>query len=132
MPKKSNPDARQAEVRDMFVKRVQELWEVHESEIQAVLKDAESQKLNLSFTAKLDFSESAAKLVTSICFSQVVKESREDDFEDPNQPALPGLTKAEAAEEASEGEVSGDEKPPKRGRGRPRKPRQEKGNESVA
>lgn len=56
-----------------------------------VLEDAESRKVNLTFTATLDFSESTAKLETQIRFSQVVKDKKQDDFDDPNQAKLPGI-----------------------------------------
>lgn len=107
MPKKQKADARVGDIREKFMERCDELWGLHEAEFMAVLDDAESKRLNLSFTAELDFSESTAKLNTTMRFSQVVKDKKTDDFDDPNQPRLPGV------DNAPEGD---DEKPKKRGR----------------
>lgn len=92
MPKKQRADARLAEIQETFIERVSELWDLHESEFMQVLEDAESRKMALTFTATLDFSESTAKLETQIRFSQVVKDKKQDDFDDPNQPKLPGIS----------------------------------------
>lgn len=91
MPKKQRADARLNEIQERFLERAQELWDLHENEFMAVLEDSESRKVNLSFTGTLDFSESTAKLETTIRFSQVVKDKKQDDFDDPNQAKLPGI-----------------------------------------
>ena len=83
------PDARLAEIRDRFVERTGELWDLHEEEFMKVLEDSESRAVNLSFSATLDFSESTAKLETKIRFSQVITDEKQDDFDDPSQPRLP-------------------------------------------
>jgi predicted RNA-binding protein with RPS1 domain len=88
MPKKASPDANPEQVRDQFLQRVKELWDTHEDEFMQVLDEAESKKINLTFRCSIDKSETAAKLQTGITFSQVVKDAREDVFEDPNQRPL--------------------------------------------
>jgi hypothetical protein len=88
MPKKANPNTNPVVVRDQFLQRAKELWDTHEDEFMQVLDEAESKTINLAFRARLDKSETVAKLQTSIAFSQVVKDAREDVFDDPNQPPL--------------------------------------------
>lgn len=105
MPKKQRADARLNDIQERFLERAQELWDLHEGEFMQVLEDAESRKVNLTFTATLDFSESTAKLETQIRFSQVVKDKKQDDFDDPNQTKLPGIDPKDA-----------EDKPAKRGR----------------
>ena len=122
MPKKFTPSAQAEEMKLKFQERVGELWDEHQAEFLKVLGDSESSKLNLTFVGKLDFTDSAAKLVTSMSFSQVVKDSREDDFA---QLQLPGVGDERQPELDADGN---EEHPmaeaataPKRGRGRPRK-----------
>jgi hypothetical protein len=91
MPKKQRADARLADIQERFAQRINELWEAHETEFMTVLEDAESRKVRVTFAATLDFSESTAKLQTGISFSQVVKDHKDDDFDDPNQTKLPGV-----------------------------------------
>ena len=93
MPKKQRPDARLSDIKDKFIERIGELWETHESEFIGVLEDSEKKCVNLTFRAELDFSESTAKLTTAMSFSQVMKDRKEDDFDDPNAPPLPGMEK---------------------------------------
>ena len=86
------------EIKNRFLIRCDELWSLHEAEFLEVLEEAESRKINVTFVAALDFAESTAKLASSIRFAQVVKDIKQDDFDDPNQPKLPGL---DAGPEAS-------------------------------
>lgn len=109
MPKKQKADARISDIKEKFLERCSELWDTHEGEFMAVLEDSETKKLNLSYTAELDFSESTAKLNTTMRFSQVVKDKKTDDFDDPNQPRLPGV------------DGPAEEEPTPKKRGRPRK-----------
>jgi hypothetical protein len=109
MPRKNKAEARMEEVRDKFLQRAAELWDKHQAEFSTVLENAESHCLNITFTAALDFSESAAKLETKQSFSEVHRDSTEDTFDDPSQPALGQI----AAEAAAAGPA-----PKKRGRSR--------------
>jgi len=93
VPKKQKADARIEDIRDKFLERAAEMWDVHEDEFMKVLEDSESKRVNLTFKAELDFSESTAKLKSVMSFSQVMTDRKEDDFEDPNQQRLPGLGK---------------------------------------
>ncbi len=88
MPKKQSADARLEDIKDKFIERCGELWDTHESEFMGVLSDSEKKCVNLTFRAELDFSESTAKLTTTMSFSQVMKDRKEDDFDDPKQPRL--------------------------------------------
>lgn len=97
MPKKATPTANPSQIRDKFLERAGELWDLHEEEFMQVLEEAESKKINLTIKASLDMSETAAKLQTGISFSQVVKDAREDVFDDPNQRPL--IPKGEDEEE---------------------------------
>ena len=76
------------EMRDKFLERAGELWSKHEKEFSEVIEESESKKINLAFSAKLDFSESSAVLETKISFSQVMSDGAADTFDDPNQPPL--------------------------------------------
>lgn len=90
MPKeKAKPDKRLRDMKEKFLDRAAELWKKHESEFVEILDESESHKLNLSFSAKLDFSESSAVLDTTLSFSQVMTDKTSDTFDDPNQGKLP-------------------------------------------
>lgn len=104
MPKTASPKANKSVVEAQFLQRVKELWETHEHEFMQVLEEAESKKINLTFRASLDFSETAPKLQTHISFSQVVKDGREDTFDDENQLKLPV---AESDEEPAPAKTTG-------------------------
>ena len=98
-----------SDIKDRFVSRCAELWDAHEGEFMSVLEDSENKRVNLTFRAELDFSESTAKLTTAMSFSQVMKDRKEDDFDDPNAPALPGLER----ENKKKGKgAKGEEQPP--------------------
>lgn len=95
MPVKHEPDPRVADMKDTFLQQAAELWEQHRERFLRYLEEAETRKLNLSFKAALDFTESAASLETTISYSQVVKDRRTADFDNPNQQQLPGTTREE-------------------------------------
>ena len=97
MPKahKNKPDHRLGEMREKFLERAGELWEKHEDEFREILEESEGHKMNVSFSAGLDFSESVATLETRLSFSQVMKDGTADTFDDPNQPHLPGTDSPE-------------------------------------
>ena len=82
------PNARIAEAKDKFLARAGELWDKHESGFGAILEDGEVKKVNISFTAALDFTEGTAVVETKIGYSQAVRDKRVDDLDDPNQPTL--------------------------------------------
>lgn len=90
MPRRQKADARLGDIKHKFLERCDELWGLHESCFMELLDEAESRKFNVTFVAALDFSESTAKLETSIRFSQVVKDKKQDDFDDFHAPLLPG------------------------------------------
>lgn len=96
MPKGAKPSVNKLILLPQFLQRVKELWETHEHEFMQVLDESETKKINLTFKANLDMSETAAKLQTSISFSQVVKDAREDTFDDENQLKLPVPEEEEA------------------------------------
>lgn len=110
MPKKHTPDARMTEMRDAFLQHAKDLWDQHESEFSTVLQEAEAKKLRLTFSATLDFTESKALMETNMSFSQVVKDKRTAEFDDPNALRLDGIEE-HVLEEVEK----------KRSRGRPRK-----------
>lgn len=129
MPKTASPKSEKSALLAKFHERIDELWIGHEHEFMQILEDAESKKVNITFKAVLDFSETAAKIQTHISFSQVVKDAREDSLEDPDQPMLPvghepdsdnepapapkkGGKKPEAKKPAKKGGRSGDFVPP--------------------
>lgn len=106
MPKSAKPSFTPHQLRDKFLERVSELWDMHEHEFMEVLDESESKKINLTFKAAIDTSETAAKLATHISFSQVVKEAREDVFDDPGQPWLT-MGEPEASDTKPAGKKSG-------------------------
>ena len=97
MPKAQRPDARLPEMEERSAKRLRELWTKHENEFMQILDESESRKVNLSFRVTLDFSESKATSKMTMGFAQVVKDSRSDSFDDPNQTT--SKVDAEAAAE---------------------------------
>lgn len=94
MPKRNDPDVRVDEMKGTAAEQLRDLWDMHQDEFMKVLTEAEVKKLNLNFTVKLDFSDSKATLETTMSFSQVVKDKRTAEFEDPNAPFLPGVDPA--------------------------------------
>lgn len=79
------------DIRDTFLKRAEELWDTHEADFMSVLAESESKVMALTFRADMDFSESTAKLRTTIRFSEVHTDHKDDDFDDPTAPRLPGI-----------------------------------------
>jgi hypothetical protein len=94
MPRKQKADARMKDIKEAFLEHAADLWDKHETEFTVVLDESELRKMNLTFSAELDFSESTAKLNTTMRFSQVMKDKRTADFDDPNQPHLPAMEDA--------------------------------------
>lgn len=115
---KNKADARTQDLKETFLKHAADLWDTHEARFMEVLDDSESQAISLTFHAKLDFSESTAKLDTTIGFSQVVKDKRTADFDNPNQMQL--LEKPVK------------EKPVKEPKAKKQKASEDSGEESVA
>jgi hypothetical protein len=110
VPKKQSATARVEEMRDRFCERVVELWDLHQSEFMGYIEESEEHKANVIFTARIDLSDSSAKLQSSIRASQVLKDRKEDDFDDPNQGAL-GDIPEEAREETKKRKGKGGKKP---------------------
>jgi len=93
MPKKQKAVAPLTTMRDKFLNRVAEMWDKHQHDFEEMLDEAESKKINVTFRAHIDTSESTAILETTCGFSQVVKDKVSDSFEDPNQASMEGITK---------------------------------------
>ncbi len=89
---KSKPDVRLSDMRDTFLKRAGELWDKNIEGAMTILEESESRKVGLTFPVMIDFAESTAKMTTKVRFSQVFTDVRQDDFEDPTEPFLEGIT----------------------------------------
>jgi len=85
-------------IKARFLKDAGELWDVHEQEILSEVQSSENQKMNISFTAALNLSESTPKLKTAIRFGQATTDSKEFDFDDPNQYFMPEIEEHVKAE----------------------------------
>jgi hypothetical protein len=90
MPRKQKADARVEEMEKDLLKAIAELWSEHKDRFMLVLEESEGRVINVTFPVTLDFSESKAKMTTQIRFSEVFKDKRVSEFDDPNQPYLPG------------------------------------------
>lgn len=90
MPKKQKSASRVDELKTEFLRHATDLWDKRGMEIVKVLDQAESRKLNATFTAAMDFSESTAKITTTVSFSQVHKDKRVTDFMNPDLPGMKG------------------------------------------
>lgn len=98
-------------MRAAFLEKADELWGEHEEKFMKIMEEGETKEIGLTFSANLDFTESAAGLELSIRYSQVVKDKRIVMFDDPNQQPLPfpGTEgEAETAEEPTEPTESND------------------------
>jgi hypothetical protein len=107
MPRKQKADARIDDMRSDLIKAVGELWDEHKDRFMAVLEESESRTINVTFPVTLDFSESKAVMTTQIRFSEVFKDKRVSEFDDPNQPFLPGADPKTKAEDDDEGKQPG-------------------------
>ena len=92
-------DERIEKMRRAVVRRIGELWEDHESEFLNVVEETDNRKISLGFTVQIDMGQPTFAVTTKIGFSARVSDDRKDTFDDPNQPALPGI--GAATEEAT-------------------------------
>lgn len=68
---------------EKFIEHVTKLWKQHFIEAKTILDESESSAIKLNFTAKMDFSESEAKLESTIRFSEVHTDSKDATFDNP-------------------------------------------------
>mgnify|MGYP006338389249 FL=1 len=86
-----------------IAKAVADLLIEHEARIAEAIEESEGRKLNISFSAKIDFSESVGTVDTHIGYSQVTKDKRHADIDPPDQMQIPGTEReVEVSEEAEE------------------------------
>lgn len=116
MPRKQKADARIEEMEKDLLKAVAELWTEHKDRFMAVLEESESRTINVTFPVTLDFSESKAKMTTQIRFSEVFKDKRVSEFDDPNQPFLPGADPKPKKEDDDDGKQPSKKKKAKAGK----------------
>lgn len=102
MPKKNRTEIMVDAASTQIVKAVADLLIEHESRIAEAIEDSEGRKLNVSFSAKIDFSESVGTVDTHIGYSQVTKDKRHADIDPPDQLQIPG-TEREPNPEDDEG-----------------------------
>lgn len=129
MPKQKSNEVMMDEAKAIFLMRAGELWGEWSERIQEVIENSEGKKINLSFKASMDFSESVASVDTTISFSETVTDSRHNDIDPPEQLQVPGTDRVSLMEdpEASDEEGPGakfvrqSEEPTK-----PKKPRKKK------
>ncbi len=88
MPKAHTPDADMQRMRVSFMNQAGELWDKHQDKFSEIMEEGEDRCIKLNFGATLDFTESKASLETTIGYSQVFKDKRSEQFDDPNQPSL--------------------------------------------
>lgn len=90
MPKAKTTAILLDEAKQKFVKRVEELWDEHKKGIEKIIADSEGKKINVSFTAKLDFSEAVATVQSVVGYSEHHSDIRSDDIEN-GQGVLEGM-----------------------------------------
>lgn len=88
-----------------FVEQCADLWDTHQEKFMAFLNQAEVEKINLTFRATLDFTESKAGLETTIGYSQVVKDKRRTELDNPDQIQIPGTSREDVREAQNDGNV---------------------------
>ena len=103
MPKKNRTEIMVDATSTQIVKAVADLLMEHEARIAEAIEESEGRKLNVSFSAKIDFSESVGTVDTHIGYSQVTKDKRHADIDPPDQLQIPGTEReVEVSEEAEE------------------------------
>lgn len=103
MPKKNRTEIMVDAASTQIAKAVADLLIKHEARIAEAIEDSEGRKLNVSFSAKIDFSESVGTVDTHIGYSQVTKDKRHADIDPPDQLQIPGTEReVEVSEEAEE------------------------------
>lgn len=103
MPKKNRTEIMVDAASTQIVKAVADLLIEHEASIAEAIEESEGRKLNISFSAKIDFSESVGTVDTHIGYSQVTKDKRHADIDPPDQMQIPGTEReVEVSEEAEE------------------------------
>ena len=85
MPKNKTPSSLKLppDMKSKFLKRIGELWDLHADEFMRVALESEDKKVRVGWGAKIDFSETVAKLKTEMSFSEAHTDNREDDFDNP-------------------------------------------------
>ena len=103
MPKKNRTEIMVDAASTQIAKAVADLLIEHEARIAEAIEESEGRKLNISFSAKIDFSESVGTVDTHIGYSQVTKDKRHADIDPPDQMQIPGTEReVEVSEEAEE------------------------------
>lgn len=98
MPKKNRTEIMVDAASTQIVKAVADLLIEHEARIAEAIEDSEGRKLNVSFSAKIDFSESVGTVDTYIGYSQVTKDKRHADIDPPDQMQIPGTEREPQAD----------------------------------
>ena len=103
MPKKNRTEIMVDAASTQIAKAVADLLIEQEARIAEAIEESEGRKLNISFSAKIDFSESVGTVDTHIGYSQVTKDKRHADIDPPDQMQIPGTEReVEVSEEAEE------------------------------
>lgn len=90
MPVTKSNEVMMKEAKEIFLLRAGELWQEWSDRIKEIIEKSEGKKINLSFKASMDFSESVASVDTTISFSETVTDSRHNDIDPPEQLQIPG------------------------------------------
>lgn len=98
MPKKNRTEIMVDAASTQIAKAVADLLVEHEARIAEAIEDSEGRKLNVSFSAKIDFSESVGTVDTHIGYSQVTKDKRHADIDPPDQMQIPGTEREPQAD----------------------------------
>lgn len=87
---KPKPGADFNNVKANILTAIEELIDLHESEILEYMEEAETKKINVTFPVALDFSESKASGEVKMRFSQSVTDKRTFEIDPPEQVQMFG------------------------------------------
>lgn len=90
MPIKNKTEVMMEKVTEQVTVAVESLLQEHQARISEAIEESEGRKLNVSFSCRIDFSESVGTVDTHIGYSQVTKDKRHADIDPPDQLQIPG------------------------------------------
>jgi hypothetical protein len=90
MPKANKTEASLEELKETVLSHIDDLLNEHIAEAVKIVTTGDERKGNITFAVKLDFSETAPAVETGMTFSEVHKDKRQTNLEDPKQARLPG------------------------------------------
>lgn len=111
MPIKNKTEVMVDKVHEQVVAAVDGLFQEHKARVSEAIEESEGRKLNVSFSCRIDFSESVGTVDTHIGYSQVTKDKRHADIDPPEQMQIPGTERDADDGDIKEEYVDGNGRP---------------------